>query len=64
MCVTSPAPDAVEVDDVEGADAVEFAVELRVSEAAIDCDDTADCAAAKLTKADTRKVFEKYMMAM
>lgn len=42
VCVTRPLPDGVEVEDVVGADAVEFAVEAKVSEAAIDCDDTED----------------------
>lgn len=62
MCVTSDPPDAVEVDDVVGADSVEFAVEDRVSEAAMDCE-TEDCAVAKPTRAETMSDFEKYMVA-
>lgn len=42
VCVTSEPPDAVEVDDVVGADAVEFAVEESVSEATIDCEEGND----------------------
>lgn len=62
VCVTRlPDIDDDDVVEVEGADAVEFAVEARVSEAAMDCDDADDCAAAKPTKADTMKDFEKYM---
>lgn len=61
MCVLSPPPDAVDVDDVAAADAVDDAVEASVSEAKMDCDDAEDCAAAKPTRADTMKGFEKYM---
>lgn len=57
----SEPPDAVEVDDVVGADAVEFAVEERVSEAAMDCEDDEDCAVAKPTRAVMMTDFEKYM---
>ena len=60
----SPAPDVVDVDDAAAADAVEVAVEARDSEAAIDCDDADDCAAAKLARANTMKEFVKYMVAM
>lgn len=62
VCVIRlPDIDDDDVDEVEGADAVEFAVEARVSEAAMDCE---DCAAARPTRADTMKDFEKYMAAV
>jgi hypothetical protein len=62
--VLTPAPDVADVDDVAAADAVDDVVEANDSEAAMDCDDAEDCAAAKPTRADTMKVFEKYMVAM
>lgn len=55
-----PDVDDDEVDDIEGADAVEFAVEDIVSEAAMD----EDCAAAKPTRAVTMKELEKYMVSV
>ena len=55
-----PDVDDDDVDDVEGAEAVEFAVEDRVSEAAMDD----DCAAAKPTRAETMRELEKYMAAV
>jgi hypothetical protein len=62
MCVVSPAPDDADIDDVAAADAVDDAVDDRVSEAEIDCEDADDCAAAKPTRADTMKAFEKCML--
>jgi hypothetical protein len=63
VCNVSPAPDDVDVDDVAAADAVDDAVEANDSETGIDCveADDDDCAAAKPTRADTMKDFEKYM---
>lgn len=62
VCVTRlPDVDDDDVDDVEGADDVEFAVEERVSEAAMEEE---DCAAAKPTRADTMKELEKYIVAV
>ena len=61
VCVTRlPDVDDDPVEDVKGADDVEFAVDDRVSEDAMD----EDCAAAKPTRTDTMKELEKYMVAV
>lgn len=64
ICVVSPAPDIADVDIDAAADAVEDAIEAKDSEVAIDCVEADDCAAAKLTMTDTRKYFEKYIVAI
>lgn len=65
VCVMRlPVIDDDDVDEVEGADAVEFAVEARVSEAAMVCEDAEDCAAAMPTRAETMKDLEKCMTAV
>lgn len=63
VCVTREPPGADDVDDVVGADAVEFALEAKVSEAAMDCVDAEDCAVARLASAATMNDFERYMLA-
>ena len=65
VCVTRlPVISDDDGDELEGADSVELAIEDGVSEAAMDCVDADDCAAAKPTRAVTMKDFEKYMAAV
>jgi hypothetical protein len=64
VCVTRLPVEPVAADVEPDAVDVEFVVEVLVSDAAMDADDTEDWAAAKPTRAEMMKDFEKYMVAM